>query len=121
MGVNRHSLVEAVDGIIQRAWRANSRRNLEGQLDLFSVMSGESQTSDTDSYEIKPFPEYSHTELLQQEKEVSGSICPATRWTPIGNSRHALRPTASRSSPARMPTSWTAIMSVSCVPSSKNG
>ena len=35
-------------------------------------MSGESQTADTDSYEIKPFPEYSHTELLQQEKEVSG-------------------------------------------------
>ena len=71
MGVNRHSLVEAVDGIIKSV-ESDSRRNLEGQLDLFSVMSGESQTSDTDSYEIKPFPEYSHTELLQQEKEVSG-------------------------------------------------
>ena len=71
MGVNRHSLVEAVDGIIKSV-ESDSRRNLEGQLDLFSVMGGESQTSDTDSYEIKPFPEYSHTELLQQEKEVSG-------------------------------------------------
>ena len=71
MDVNRHSLVEAVDGIIKSV-ESDSRRNLEGQLDLFSVMSGESQTSDTDSYEIKPFPEYSHTELLQQEKEVSG-------------------------------------------------
>ena len=71
MGVNRHSLVEAVDGIIKSV-ESDSRRNLEGQLDLFSVMSGEPQTSDTDSYEIKPFPEYSHTELLQQEKEVSG-------------------------------------------------
>ena len=71
MGVNRHSLVEAVDGIIKSV-ESDSRRNLEGQLDLFSVMSGESQTADTDSYEIKPFPEYSHTELLQQEKEVSG-------------------------------------------------
>ena len=71
MGVNRHSLVEAVDGIIKSV-ESDSRRNLEGQLDLFSVMSGESQTADTDNYEIKPFPEYSHTELLQQEKEVSG-------------------------------------------------
>ena len=71
MDVNRHSLVEAVDGIIKSV-ESDSRRNLEGQLDLFSVMSGESQTADTDSYEIKPFPEYSHTELLQQEKEVSG-------------------------------------------------
>ena len=71
MGVNRHSLVEAVDGVIKSV-ESDSRRNLEGQLDLFSVMSGESQTADTDSYEIKPFPEYSHTELLQQEKEVSG-------------------------------------------------
>ena len=71
MGVNRHSLVEAVDGIIKSV-ESDSRRNLEGQLDLFSVMSGGSQTADTDSYEIKPFPEYSHTELLQQEKEVSG-------------------------------------------------
>ena len=71
MGVNRHSLVEAVDGIIKSV-ESDSRRNLEGQLDLFSVMSGESQIADTDSYEIKPFPEYSHTELLQQEKEVSG-------------------------------------------------
>ena len=70
MGVNRHSLVEAVDGIIKSV-ESDSRRNLEGQLDLFSVMSGEAEAAD-DSYEIKPFPEYSHTELLQQEKEVSG-------------------------------------------------
>ena len=70
MGINRHSLVEAVDGIIKSV-ESDSRRNLEGQLDLFSVMSGEAEAAD-DSYEIKPFPEYSHTELLQQEKEVSG-------------------------------------------------
>ena len=29
-------------------------------------------TSAADSYEIKPCPEYTHAELLQQEKEVSG-------------------------------------------------
>ncbi len=71
MGVNRHSLVEAVDGIIKSV-ESDSRRNLEGQLDLFSVMGGETQSADTDNYEVKLFPEYSHTELLQQEKEVSG-------------------------------------------------
>jgi len=35
-------------------------------------MSGTDDTSAADSYEIKPCPEYTHAELLQQEKEVSG-------------------------------------------------
>ena len=73
MGVNRHSLVEAVDGIIKSV-ESDNKRNLDGQLDLFSVMSGlnAAGSENADSYEIKEFPEYSHTELLQQEKEVSG-------------------------------------------------
>ena len=73
MGVNRHSLVEAVDGIIKSV-ESDNKRNLDGQLDLFSVMSGlnAAGSENADSYEIKAFPEYSHTELLQQEKEVSG-------------------------------------------------
>lgn len=71
-GYNRHSLVEAVDGIIKSV-ESDARRNLEGQLDLFSVMmGGDSAEESSDNYEIKQFPEYSHTELLQQEKEVSG-------------------------------------------------
>ena len=36
MGVNRHSLVEAVDGIIKSV-ESDNKRNLDGQLDLFSV------------------------------------------------------------------------------------
>ena len=73
MGVNRHSLVEAVDGIIKSV-ESDNKRNLDGQLDLFSVMSGlnAAGSENADSYEIKAFPEYSYTELLQQEKEVSG-------------------------------------------------
>ena len=68
MGVNRHSLVEAVDGIIKSV-ESDNKRNLDGQLDLFSVMSGlnAAGSENADSYEIKAFPEYSHTELLQQE------------------------------------------------------
>ena len=71
MGYNRHSLVEAVEGIL-KSIESDSRRNLEGQLDLFSVMSGTAEEAPADSYEIRTLPEYSHTELLQQEKEVSG-------------------------------------------------
>ena len=71
MGENRHSLVEAVDGIIKSV-ESDSRRNLDGQLDLFSLMSGGTQSTSKDVYEIRHLEEYSHTELLQQEKEVSG-------------------------------------------------
>ena len=72
-GYNRHSLVEAVDGIVKSV-ESDARRNLEGQIDLFSVMAmGSSDAAETaDHYEIKPFPEYTYTERLQQEKEVSG-------------------------------------------------
>ena len=71
-GSNRHSMVEAVEGIL-KSIETDSRRNLEGQLDLFSVMSGEVQQSpQEDVYEIRPLAEYTPAELLQQEKEVSG-------------------------------------------------
>ena len=71
-GSNRHSMVEAVEGIL-KSIETDSRRNLEGQLDLFSVMSGEVQESpQADVYEIRPLAEYTPAELLQQEKEVSG-------------------------------------------------
>ena len=72
LGNNRHSHVEAVEGIL-KSIETDTRRNLDGQLDLFSVMSGgEQDAAQEDRYEIRQLPEYSHTELLQQEKEVSG-------------------------------------------------
>ena len=56
-GSNRHSMVEAVEGIL-KSIETDSRRNLEGQLDLFSVMSGEVQQSpQEDVYEIRPLAE----------------------------------------------------------------
>ena len=39
MGATRHSQVEAVEGILKSV-ENDARRNLEGQLDLFSVMAG---------------------------------------------------------------------------------
>lgn len=72
MGVNRRSQVDAVEGIL-KSIETDSRRNLDGQLDLFSVMAGDqSQEADVDDYEIKLADEYTHAELLQQEKDVSG-------------------------------------------------
>ena len=71
LGSNRRSLVEATEGVL-KSIESDSRKNLDGQIDLFSMMSGTDDTSATDSYEIKPCPEYTHAELLQQEKEVSG-------------------------------------------------
>ena len=71
LGSNRRSLVEATEGVL-KSIESDSRKNLDGQIDLFSMMSGTDNTSATDSYEIKPCPEYTHAELLQQEKEVSG-------------------------------------------------
>ena len=71
LGSNRRSLVEATEGVL-KSIESDSRKNLDGQIDLFSMMSGTHDTSATDSYEIKPCPEYTHAELLQQEKEVSG-------------------------------------------------
>ena len=71
MGYNRRSLVEAVEGIL-KSIETDTRRNLDGQLDLFSVMSGAGDEPQEDSYEIRPLEEYRQSELLQQEKDVSG-------------------------------------------------
>ena len=71
MGSNRHSMVEAAESILKSV-ESDARRNLDGQIDLFSMMNGADDAPAADSYEIKPFPEYPKTELLQQEKEVSG-------------------------------------------------
>lgn len=102
-GSNRHSMVEAVEGIL-KSIETDSRRNLEGQLDLFSVMSGEVQQGpQEDVYEIRPLAEYTPAELLQQEKRSAVCTCPAIRWMLTGKSLPVLAPTPSRLSPARMP------------------
>ncbi|MGN0708136.1 MAG: DNA polymerase III subunit alpha [Faecalibacterium sp.] len=71
LGPNRRSQVEAVDGILKSV-ESDTRQNLEGQLDLFSVMGGAEEGAAQDSYDIRFVPEYPAMERLQQEKEVSG-------------------------------------------------
>ena len=69
MGLTRRSMVEAIEGILKSV-ETDARKNLDGQLDLFSAVSGE--TGAADSYEIQPLTEYPPAELLMKEKEVSG-------------------------------------------------
>jgi DNA polymerase-3 subunit alpha len=72
LGVNRRSLIEAVEGIL-KSIESDARHNLDGQIDLFSCMGmGDAETPEQDTYEVRPMPEYSAMELLQMEKEVSG-------------------------------------------------
>ena len=67
-------------------------------------MSGEAQNgASEDNYEIKQLPEYSHKELLQQEKEVSGLYLSGHPLELTGNNRHALHPTPSRILQGKMP------------------
>jgi DNA polymerase-3 subunit alpha len=67
-GVNRRSMMDAVEGILKSV-ENDARRNMEGQLDLFSA-AGDS-TADA-SYTIAPEPEYAPGELLQMEKDATG-------------------------------------------------
>ncbi|MDL2215704.1 DNA polymerase III subunit alpha [Ruminococcaceae bacterium OttesenSCG-928-N02] len=65
-GAGRHQMVNALDGILKSIENV-SRRNLEGQMDLFGSTEGAK-----DEYVMAPMPEYSQSELLNFEKEVSG-------------------------------------------------
>ncbi len=66
-GATRRSMLEAIEGILKSV-ENDARRNLEGQLDLFSAMGGE----DNSHYELAPLPEYTPAELLQMEKDATG-------------------------------------------------
>ena len=67
---NRRSMAEAVEAVLKSV-ESDARKNLEGQLDLFSAMMGDS-AAEIDTYEIPVLTEYPPSELLMKEKEVSG-------------------------------------------------
>ena len=67
---NRHMLVNNLEGIL-KSIENTARKNLEGQLDLFSGFSpGEAAAAD--EYRMQPCDEYAPDIRLQLEKEVSG-------------------------------------------------
>ena len=68
--VKRRGMMEALEGILKSV-ENNARRNLDGQLDLFSAF-GSSGSEARSEYVIPDSEEYPYEILLQQEKEVSG-------------------------------------------------
>lgn len=68
---SRHGMLECVEGILKSV-ETDMRHNLEGQMDLFGMMSGEAQEQAANDYKVPALPEYPSGELLKMEKEVSG-------------------------------------------------
>jgi DNA polymerase-3 subunit alpha len=68
LGVRRSQLMAVYERVLDSA--ANEKKkNLSGQIDLFSALGGESAE---ESVELPNVPEYSRRELLQMEKEATG-------------------------------------------------
>ena len=67
---SRHGMLESVEAIL-KIIENDARQNLEGQLDLFSALSGEDAGRNED-YMVPRLAEYGAGYLLKMEKEVSG-------------------------------------------------
>ena len=70
-GVSRKAMLENVDAIFKSV-ETDVGRNVEGQLDLFSQLSGESAGAAGEDFHIEDHGEFPLPELLKMEKEVSG-------------------------------------------------
>ena len=68
---SRRGMLECVEGILNSV-ETDMRRNLEGQMDLFGMMSGETAEPAGNDYKVPKLSEYPSGELLKMEKEVSG-------------------------------------------------
>lgn len=68
---SRRGMLECVEGILKSV-ETDMRRNLEGQMDLFGMMSGGAGEPAVNDYKVSNIPEYPASELLKMEKEVSG-------------------------------------------------
>ena len=71
LGVTRSSLMSCYEGIIDSE-QERLRKNISGQLDLFSIAPSSVDTASNSNYEYPAIPEYSLKELLLLEKESSG-------------------------------------------------
>ena len=66
----RRGMMDAVESVL-KSIETDARRNLEGQMDLFSALAG-GDNGENHDFEIPTKAEYPLSELLQLEKEVSG-------------------------------------------------
>ena len=67
---SRRGMIEHAESILKSV-ETDARQNIEGQMDLFGMMSGEQEQAVND-YKIPHMLEYSPSDLLKMEKEVSG-------------------------------------------------
>ena len=67
----RHGMLESVEGILKSV-ETDARQNLDGQMDLFGLMGGGENEKPANDYKVPNLPEYSASDLLKMEKEVSG-------------------------------------------------
>ena len=68
MGLRRAQLLDAYEQFLDALIR-NKRKNLEGQFDLFSTGTGESEVVEL---RLKNIPEFSPQDLMAMEKEITG-------------------------------------------------
>ena len=66
---SRRAMLESVEGIL-KSIETDARQNLEGQMDLFGMLNGDAAPAN--EFRVPDMPEYSTSELLKMEKEVSG-------------------------------------------------
>lgn len=67
----RHGMLESVEGILKSV-ETDARQNLDGQMDLFGLMGGVENEKPANDYKVPNLTEYSASDLLKMEKEVSG-------------------------------------------------
>lgn len=71
MGYKRSQLLRVVDRVIESVNDAG-RKNIDGQLDLFSLGADEGQAPPESTLELPDIPEFSSRELMTMEKETTG-------------------------------------------------
>ncbi len=68
----RRGMLESVEGILKSV-ETDARQNLDGQMDLFGLMSGGNEKP-ADDYKVPELPEYAASELLKMEKRGVRSV-----------------------------------------------
>ena len=96
LGSNRRSLVEATEGVL-KSIESDSRKNLDGQIDLFSMMSGTDNTSAAETaMRSSPALSIPMPSCSNRRKRSAACTFPDIRWMPTGSSRLSLLPTPSK-------------------------
>ena len=70
-GINRRQMLTSYEKIVDLT-QERSRRNLDGQMDMFSMAMPTQESSSSPGFDYPDLPDFSFKEKLMQEKEASG-------------------------------------------------